>query len=121
MKNLTTSVLKVLKISFVMIALASPPLMAGGNDNKTELNKRDDNAYLNAIAELEDAMNEAKSLEKTFMPMSQIKIYDTNFNLVGEATISDDGIVEDKEVLKLLLQSSVLVKYEYMTFYILYK
>lgn len=123
MKKLTTFALKVFKLSLVIVALASAPVFAGGNDDKIKAKKSDADteAYALALAEMKDALNEAEQHERSLTPMSQIKIYDSNFNLVKEATIPDDGIVEDKELLKLLRQSSELMKYEYMTYYILNK
>lgn len=119
MKNITTSAQKVLKLSFVIIALASAPVIAGGTDDKIDGNKSDADTYAIALVELKNVLNEAEQLEKSFAPMAKIKIYDTNFNLVKEATVPEDGIVEDKALLKLLRQSNELMKYEYITYYIL--
>lgn len=119
MKTLTTSALKVLKLSLVIVALASSSVIAGGTDDKIESKKSDADTYAAALVELKNAFSEAEQLEKSFTPSTIVKIYDTNFRLIKEATIPEDGMIEDRKLLKLLRQSSELMKYEYMTYYML--
>lgn len=119
MKTLTTSALKVLKLSLIIVALASAPVIAGATDDEIESKKSDSDTYAAALVELKNAFNEAEQLEKSFTPSTQIKIYDTNFKLIRVATIPVDGIIEDRKLLKLLRQSSELMKYEYLTYYML--
>lgn len=118
MKSLLTSATKVFKLSFVMLALASVPVFAGGNE-KTEDKKTEAEVYAEALSDLEKSLNETEDLKNIYTPTPQIKFYDSDFNIVREADIPKDGFIEDEELLILIMQSDEFMKFENITYYIL--
>lgn len=118
MKNLITSTAKVFKLSLVMLAFASAPVFAGGNE-KIEVNKADAEAYEDALSDMEKELKENEDRKNIYTPTLQIKFYDSNFNIVREADIPQNGFIEDAELLILISQSYEFMKFENTTHYIL--
>jgi hypothetical protein len=121
MKNIFLLTAKVFKLSSVIIILASAHVFAGGNDNGVQLSVSESDSYANALTEMEKALNKVEEMQNILTPNPQIIVYDSSYNLIKATDIPEDGIVEDREVLTLLRQSSELMKLEHITYYVLDK
>lgn len=119
MKNLISSTAQVFKLSFVIVLLTSATVFAGGNEDGATDKKNNASTYAVALSDMEKALNEAENSKKIYTPVSQVKIYDADFNLIQQASIPEDGIVEDKELLKLMRQSNELMRLDHITYYVL--
>jgi len=118
MKNLFLSPANLFRLSFVMLALATAPVFAGDNDKIMDTNS-EDTAYTQALHEMAVEMEVTEKRNNLFTPSAQIKIYDSNYNLVKEVSATEEGLVDDQETMNLIFQSTELMKLNNTTYYLL--
>lgn len=119
MKTLTTSPFNIVKLTFVLTILASAPALAGGNEKADIKKKNAESTYEQALVEMAAALNETAHTQDIYAPAPEIKIYDTNFKLLKETKVSNDGDIEDEETLNLLHQATEFMKDENTSYYVL--
>ncbi len=110
---------RALTLTLVLFLFASGISFAGGHHNDRPVDSSTSSDYTASLFEMEKAFEISAAIDESFEMASQVKIYDSNFNLIKESTITSECNPQDKELLMLMRNSNVLMEYGNVTFYLL--
>ena len=110
---------RALTLTLVLFLFASGISFAGGHHNDRPVDSSTSSDYTAALFEMEKAFEISAAIDESFEMASQVKIYDSNFNLIKESTITSECNPQDKELLMLMRNSNLLMEYGNVTFYLL--
>lgn len=122
MKTLITTSTKALTLTFVLFSLATGLSIAGGNNNNNDKKAGDDtlnSSYSECLADMKIELAKAESINEEFEMTPKVKIYNSNFDLIKASDAPTDYSSEDKEMLKLIRNSNVLMEFGNITYYLL--
>lgn len=119
MKTLIPTSAKALTLTLTMFLFASGISFAGGNHDKKTEDDAITTTYSESITEMAIALEEAEAIDESFEMASQVKIYDSNFNLIKESTVPSECSSDDKELLMLMRNSNLLMEYGNVTYYLM--
>ena len=119
MKSLFPTSASALTLTLVLFLLASGISFAGGNHNDKPEDSGNSSAYAASLSDMEKAFEATAAIDESFEIASQVKIYDSRFNLIKESTIPSECNPQDSELLMLMRNSNVLMEYGNVTYYML--